>query len=252
MTSLPPVAGGPGGDAPATTRQHADASTAPRTAPLPAATTHADTTQRSGLAAGPRPLPPVRASNAPVELTLDLRATPPDKVLARLFGALERVAPDVTLLVLLRDTPEYAGVTANAHQALRSRGYASDTVRLPTEGQRLRVWRRREAPRTAPRFLASPEETDLEPVYAPPPASRLPLGEREAQGEQGPEGPEGPEGPAPGASRPGRSGYLDGEPADRPLRLAGADPRLPEERPAGAGSQAGALPAPSLPVERQP
>jgi hypothetical protein len=83
-----------------------------------------------------------------VELSLDLRFTPPDKVLSRLFGALEQVGADVTLLVLLRDTPEYAGVVASAYQALRARGYVSDSTRFPPGGQRLRVRRRpdREAP----------------------------------------------------------------------------------------------------------
>jgi hypothetical protein len=84
----------------------------------------------------------VHPSNAQVELSLDLRFTPPDKVLSRLFGALDRVGADVTLLVLLRDTPEYAGVVASAYQALRARGYLSDSSRFPPGGQRLRVRRR--------------------------------------------------------------------------------------------------------------
>ncbi len=102
----------------------------------------------------------MRASNAQVELTLDLRFTPPDKVIPRLFGALERVGEDVTLLVLLRDTPEYAGVVASAYQALRAQGYASDSSRIPPGGQRLRVQRRRDqpAPRPASQFEAPPPE----------------------------------------------------------------------------------------------
>jgi hypothetical protein len=99
-----------------------------------------------------------------VELTLDLRFTPPDKVLPRLFGALERVGDDVTLLVLLRDTPEYAGVVASAYQALRAQGYASDSARVPPGGQRLRVQRRRDQPSLRP----SPGDRPPDPVYAPP------------------------------------------------------------------------------------
>jgi hypothetical protein len=90
-----------------------------------------------------RVLPPIKPSNAPVELTLDLRATPPDKALSRLFGALERVADDVTLVVLLRDTPEYAGVVSTAYQILEQHGYGSDSSRFPPGCQRLRVFRRR-------------------------------------------------------------------------------------------------------------
>jgi hypothetical protein len=95
-----------------------------------------------------------------VELSLDLRFTPPDKVLSRLFGALDRVGADVTLLVLLRDTPEYAGVVASAYQALRARGYVSDSSRFPPGGQRLRV--RRRADRAAP-VLEPGLEAGLEP-----------------------------------------------------------------------------------------
>jgi hypothetical protein len=118
---------------------------------------------------GPRSLPPVRPSSAPVELTLDLRGTPPDKVLSRLLGALERISADVTLYVLLRDTPEYVGVAASAYQALRSRGYFSDSSRMPQGGQRLRVQRRREAPRLV--FQAPTEE---ETTYAPAPEPEQP------------------------------------------------------------------------------
>jgi hypothetical protein len=110
----------------------------------------------------------VRASEAPVELALDLRATPPDKVLPRLFGALERVSADVTLLVLLRDTPEYVGVTASAHAALQQRDYVSDTSRIPGGGQRLRVQRRREPHRGAARGEWE-TEAPRDPAYAPPP-----------------------------------------------------------------------------------
>jgi hypothetical protein len=109
-------------------------------------------------------LPPVQSSQAPVELTLDLRSTPPDKVLARLFGALDRVGQDVTLLVLLRDTPEYAGVVASAYQALRARGYVSDSARVPPGGQRLRVQRRRD--REGPRAPAFPAPAEAE-TYMP-------------------------------------------------------------------------------------
>ncbi len=134
-----------------------------------------------------RAAPPVRASGAPIELSLDLRFTPPDKVLSRLFGALERVGPDVILLVLMRDTPEYASVLAGAYQALRARGYVSDSSRTPQGGQRLRVQRRSEweggrgrsgretVPLTAPREREDvpeplPLPPDEEPEAAAPPA----------------------------------------------------------------------------------
>jgi hypothetical protein len=114
----------------------------------------------------------VRASSAPVELALDLRMTAPDKVLSRIMGALERVAADVTLLVLVRDTPDYVGVLAGAHQALRGRGYVTDSSRIPTEssrvpvgGQRLRIYRRHE-PSRGPRPDAA-----LPTTYAPAPES---------------------------------------------------------------------------------
>jgi hypothetical protein len=115
-------------------------------------------------------LPAVRASNAPVELALDLFATPPDKVLARIFGALERVSAEVTLLVYLRDTPEYVGVAASVYQALRGRGYASDTSRLPGGGQRLRIRWRHENQRHTPRFGPTSEV-----AFVPPPATDFPL-----------------------------------------------------------------------------
>ncbi len=121
---------------------------------------------------GGRALPPIRPSDVPVELTLDLRATPPDKILPRIFGALERVSADVTLLVLLRDTPEYAGVMASAYQALRARGYVSDSARMPQGGQRLRIRRRAGAPRPALEAeVGAPEEP--EPPCAPPPRPGL-------------------------------------------------------------------------------
>src|SRR5437879_3830037 len=114
----------------------------------------------------PRPLPPVRPSEAPIELTLDLQGTPADKVLPRLLGALERLSADVTLYVLLRDTPEYVGVAASIYQALRSRGYVSDSARMPRGGQRIWVQRRRDPPR--PVFQPAPESDS---VYAPEPSA---------------------------------------------------------------------------------
>jgi hypothetical protein len=112
----------------------------------------------------PRPFPQVRPSSAPIELTLDLSATPADKVLPRLLGALERVSADVTLYVLLRDTPEYVGVAASVYQTLRSRGYVSDSARMPHGGQRIRVQRRREPPRSS-----FQDSQAIEATYAPAP-----------------------------------------------------------------------------------
>lgn len=89
--------------------------------------------------AQPRPAPEIRRTLAPIEFTFDLRETPPDKVIGRLFAGLDRISGDVTLLVLLRDTPELVGVTANAFHLLRTRGYSSDTSRLPSGGQRLTI-----------------------------------------------------------------------------------------------------------------
>ena len=123
--------------------------------------------------AGPRALPPVRPSNADVELTLDLRGSPPDKVLSRLLGALERVSDDVVLYVLLRDTPEYVGVTGSIFQALRTRGYFSDSSRHPQGGQRLRVHRRRESRR--PLFYRADAAEAREAAYVPPPATTEPV-----------------------------------------------------------------------------
>lgn len=103
--------------------------------------------------------------SAPVELTLDLRGTAPDKVLGRLLGALERVSEDVTLVALLRDTPEYASVTSSVYATLRGRGYWSDTSRYPAGVQRLRMGRRRGAP-----LERRDTETVAEPAYAPAPS----------------------------------------------------------------------------------
>jgi hypothetical protein len=193
MTDLPPEAAGPQGDAPASEAVEA---IPPRVAPPVTPSLRAEERLRPGRAdrpersnrgerrervdrferqerggdmAGPRPFLPVRSSNAPVELTLDLLGTPPDKVLARVFGALERISSDVTLFVLLRDTPEYVGVAASVYQALRGRGYASDSSRFPGGGQRLRIYRRGEHARAAPRFTR-----DAEPVFAPAPEVELP------------------------------------------------------------------------------
>jgi hypothetical protein len=105
-----------------------------------------------------------RVLSAPVELTLDLRGTAPDKVLTRLLGALERVSDDVTLVALLRDTPDYASVTASAYTALRGRGYWSDTSRYPAGVQRLRIGRRRTPP------AVRHDEEEAEPAYAPAPS----------------------------------------------------------------------------------
>ncbi|HEX2035068.1 MAG TPA: hypothetical protein VHS99_12865 [Chloroflexota bacterium] len=114
----------------------------------------------------------MRPSTAPIELTLDLRSTPPDKVLSRLFGALERIGADVTLLVVLRDTPEYAGVVSSMYQVLHSHGYVSDSSRLPAGGQRIRVQRRRNAARPTRSSLAELTEPAPEPELdtTPPPA----------------------------------------------------------------------------------
>src|SRR5689334_22274727 len=105
MASLPPEAAG-AGDARSTAAVVETAGARePQAVPLAAATTQFQAPARPVAGVGPRTLPPVQPSNAPVELSLDLRATPPDKVLSRLLGALDRVSEDVTLLVLLRDTP---------------------------------------------------------------------------------------------------------------------------------------------------
>ncbi|HEV2126876.1 MAG TPA: hypothetical protein VGW38_29345 [Chloroflexota bacterium] len=119
---------------------------------------------RAGSERRSRPVLPVTPSSAPVELSLDLRATPPDKVLSRLFGALERVADDVTLIVLLRDIPEVAAAMTTAHQALRQNGYNSDTSRFPPGSQRLKIFRRRmQQPWRRPQLDAS-EEGEILPL----------------------------------------------------------------------------------------
>ena len=110
-----------------------------------------------------------RVLSAPIELTLDLRGTAPDKVLARLLGALERVSDEVTLVALLRDTPEYATVIPAVYNALRGRGYWSDSSRYPAGVQRLRVGRRQ-----GQRPFGTAERRDgvtqEEPAYAPAPS----------------------------------------------------------------------------------
>jgi hypothetical protein len=103
----------------------------------------------------------------PLELTLDLRGTPPDKVLARLLGALERVSDDVTLVALVRDTPDYAAPMASVYSTLRQRGYWSDSSRFPAGVQRLRVGRRREYRAGRAVMDGAPAE---EPAYAPAPS----------------------------------------------------------------------------------
>src|SRR5687768_8942186 len=103
----------------------------------------------------------------PLELTLDLRGTPPEKVLARLLGALERVSDDVTLVALVRDTPDYAAPMASVYSTLRQRGYWSDSSRFPAGVQRLRVGRRREYRAGRAVVDAAPAE---EPAYAPAPS----------------------------------------------------------------------------------
>jgi hypothetical protein len=167
-----------------------------------------------------RAAPPPRVSNAPVELSLDLRFTPPDKVLARLFGALERIGADVTLVVLLRDTPEYASIVASAYQALRSRGYASDSARFPPGGQRLRVHLPHE--RAAPRPLRpeSRERPDERPDERPaPPPDEPPDGPPDVRlAERPPERP--PERPAP----PADADRLAAAPAEAPLDGASGHP----------------------------
>jgi hypothetical protein len=135
--------------------------------PHAAATTTNGGGTRSSAAWEPR-LPPIRPSSAPVELVLDLRGTPPDKVLSRLMGALEQVGDEVTLVALLRDTPEFVGVAASAFQALRQRGYWSDTSRFPAGVQRLRIARRRDR-RGPPREGTGQDQ----PAYVPAPAAAL-------------------------------------------------------------------------------
>lgn len=115
-----------------------------------------------------------RASSAPVELSLDLRAVPPDKVLSRVLGALERVSEDVTLLVQVRDSPDYAATLSTVFGALRQRGYWSDSSRFPAGVQRLKIVRRVFSRASPP----AGDETAIEPassgVYATPPVDSLP------------------------------------------------------------------------------
>lgn len=173
MTSPPGAAGQDAGAAPAEVGPGVDEAggraggSTPRTEALPVAAPRLAETLHPGPTQ--RPSPPARSSSAPVELSLDLRFTPPDKVLPRLFGALERIGADVTLLVLLRDTPEYASVLANAFQALRARGYVSDSSRVPAGGQRLRVQHR--SSRDTGRGRMARETI---PLAAPPPAADAP------------------------------------------------------------------------------
>lgn len=122
----------------------------------------------SGQRSAPiRSAPEVRRTLAPIEFTFDLRETPPDKVLGRLFAGLERISGDVTLLVLLRDTPELVGVTANAFHLLRTRGYASDMSRLPSGGQRLTIRPRNRRVEAGP----APANDVAERDYVPAPTS---------------------------------------------------------------------------------
>jgi hypothetical protein len=114
----------------------------------------------------------VRPSGAQVELTLDLRGTPPDKVLSRLFGALERISDDVTLVVLVRDTPEFVGVVATMYQALRQRGYWSDSSRFPAGVQRLRIARRQDR-RSRRDGRGADTDRPTEPAYVPPPPTAI-------------------------------------------------------------------------------
>lgn len=118
---------------------------------------------RSGTA---RPTGEIRRALAPIEFTFDLRQTPAEKVVGRVFAALDRIAPDVTLLVILRDIPEMAGVTANVAALLGRAGYQSDMSRLPSGGQRMRI-RSRNRPREAPAAMTDVESVDL-PYGAPP------------------------------------------------------------------------------------
>ena len=105
-------------------------------------------------------------ASPPLELTLDLRGTPPEKLLGRLLAALERVSDDVTLVALVRDTPDYAAPLTTTYSTLRQRGYWSDSSRFPAGVQRLRVGRRREARRVE---RGAADETRPE-VYAPAPS----------------------------------------------------------------------------------
>jgi len=116
-----------------------------------------------------RPTGEVRRALAPIEFTFDLRQTPAEKVVGRVFAALDRVTPDVTLLVILRDIPEMAGVTANVSALLGRAGYQSDMSRLPSGGQRMRILSRnrpREVAGMAPAVDIGSSDQSFE---APPP-----------------------------------------------------------------------------------
>jgi hypothetical protein len=116
-----------------------------------------------------RPSGEVRRALAPIELTFDLRQTPAEKVIGRVFSALDRIAADVTLLVILRDIPEMAGVTANVSALLARAGYQSDVSRLPTGGQRMRI-RTRNRPREVSVASPSADGDGLEqPFESTPP-----------------------------------------------------------------------------------
>jgi hypothetical protein len=122
-----------------------------------------------------RPTGDVRRALAPIEFTFDLRHTPADKVIGRVFAALDRITPDVTLLVILRDIPEMAGVTANVSALLGRAGYQSDMSRLPTGGQRMRI-RSRNRPRDVAGTLSAAELEPADLAFdSPPPVD--PFGE---------------------------------------------------------------------------
>ena len=102
-------------------------------------------------------------------MTLDLRGTPPDRVVARLFGALERVSDDVTLIALVRDTPEFASALSAAYSALRQRGYWSDSSRFPAGVQRLKIGRRQGSQASDASRPEGNASRQVEPAYAPAP-----------------------------------------------------------------------------------
>jgi len=103
----------------------------------------------------------------PLELTLDLRGTPPEKLLSRLLSALESVSDDVTLVALVRDTPDYAAPLTTAYSTLRQRGYWSDSSRFPAGVQRVRIGRPRQ--HRTERGLTESAAPD-EPAYVPAPS----------------------------------------------------------------------------------
>jgi hypothetical protein len=175
MTSLPPAAAGLSGDAApgeTSTRTELPIDQAPTRSPeggQPAAaiTHNGGAPRHPGGAWEPR-LPSVRPSSAHVELSLDLRGTAPDKALSRVLGALERVSDDVTLIVLLRDTPEFVGVVTSVFSALRQRGYWSDSSRFPAGVQRIKIARRQSRGGQRQDVESAPRQ---EPTYSPAPAS---------------------------------------------------------------------------------